>query len=625
MDLRKEGEVAMNMEQYTVSILLDGEKKTVNCHGGSILMEVFHQNGIFIEAPCGGKGICGKCKVRILKGKVSDMTDSESRFLSQSEKQEGYRLACMTQINGDVEVVVKDYTEGARIMSTAMEYSVDISPRIAKKFVQLDVPTVDDQRDDLRRLADALEIERPKVHVSLIRKLPQIIRDSEFKVTATYDGDHILAVDSGDTSNSAYGVAVDIGTTTVVCYLVNLITGEQVDVLSALNVQRSYGGDVISRIQHAMESSHGLARLRQGIVQQISDMINKLANKNNISIDHIYNIAIAGNTIMGHLFMGITPEHIASAPFTPADTQSGVYPAHDIGLSLGSAARVFMLPHISGYVGSDVVAGILATGMDKNKDLSLIIDIGTNGEIVLGNAEKMVCCSTAAGPAFEGANIRHGMGGVSGAINNVMLDGDGLKYTTINDRAPLGICGSGIVDALAMLLDAGIVDETGRLLDEDEIESEVGQKLAHRLTQVDGLTAFVIADTEASGTGEPIVITQKDVREIQLAKAAIAAGIKVLINRMGEDVDRIANLYLAGGFGSYIDKRNAARIGLIPSKLEEKVIAIGNGAGTGAILSLLSSQEYQRTDTIKAMAEYVELSSTPEFQTEYVDSMYFDV
>lgn len=613
------------MDKYTVTILLDNHEKKVTCEPGSTLMDVFHHNNIYIEAPCGGKGICGKCKVRVLAGKISDITDLESKFLSQREKQDGYRLACMTKILGDVEVATKGQLEGAQILSTGLEYSVDISPGIIKKYVELDVPTVDDQRDDLKRLAQAVGIENPYTHISILRKLPQLLRDSDFKVTVAYDGNRILDVEKGDTSNQSYGVAIDIGTTTVVCYLMDLTTGEQVDIISGLNAQRPYGGDVISRIQHSMESVDGLNRLREAIVNQISQLINELARQNGISIDHVYNIAIAGNTIMGHLLLGIDPQHIAAAPFTPGTTKAEVYDAHDLGLKLGTASRVFLLPHISGYVGADVVAGILASGMDESQDLSLIIDIGTNGEIVLGNRDKIVCCSTAAGPAFEGANIRHGMGGVSGAINNIILDNGDIKYTTIDNKAPLGICGSGIVDALAVLLDAGIVDETGRLLDKDEIESEVGQKLADRLTEIDDLPAFIIADSESSGTGEPIVITQKDIREIQLAKAAIAAGIKVLINKMEKEVGEIDKLYLAGGFGSYIDKGNASRIGLIPTELQHRIIAIGNSAGTGAMLSLLSLEHFKRTSIIKDMAEYVELSSTLEFQNEYVDSMYFDV
>ncbi|HZJ57043.1 MAG TPA: ASKHA domain-containing protein [Clostridia bacterium] len=623
MGIGKKGGVMMDVNKCTITVIHQGNKRTVTCPKGSNLMGVFHRKNIHVEAPCGGKGICGKCKVMVLKGPVSEIGHGESRFLSNNERARGYRLACMTKVFGDIDVVIDNHLDGAQIMSTGMEYSVDISPRIDKKFVQLDLPTVDDQRDDLKRLADSIGLRAPGIRIGLIRKLPDLLRDSDYKVTAAYDNNYLINVEKGDTTASMYGVSIDIGTTTVVCYLMDLKTGRLVDTISELNVQRIYGGDVISRIQHSMENEDGLARLRWGIVDQITGLINELADRNHIIMDHIYNVVIAGNTIMGHLFMGIDPQHIASTPFTPALTQQAVYPAHELGLKLGVSARIFMLPHISGYVGADVTAGILASGIDKEDDLSLIIDIGTNGEIVLGSSKKMVCCSTAAGPAFEGANIRHGMGGIRGAINTIRLNDGRLKYTTIGDEAPVGICGSGIVDALAFLLDTGLVDETGRLLDEDEIESETGKSLAHRFTEIDGQGAFVLVDAKSSSTGEPIVITQKDIREIQLAKAAISAGIKVLIHRMGKGMGDVTRLYLAGGFGSYIDKGNAAKIGLIPRELQNRIIAIGNGAGTGAMLSLLSAEQFKRADLIGNMAEYVELSSTPEFQDEYVNGMYF--
>ncbi|NLJ41988.1 MAG: DUF4445 domain-containing protein, partial [Clostridiales bacterium] len=546
----------IGLKQRGIKVLSNGEQRIVGCYDGDILMDIFHQNNIYIESPCGGNGICGKCKVQILEGSMSAVTDQESKFLSIDEQKDGYRLACMARIQGDATIMVKDLIVGAGIMSTASEYFVDNQPRFAKKYIELDTPAVDDQRDDLKRLADALALESPAISLSLLQRLPKILRESGFKVTISYDGDTILNVENGDTSKDVYGIAIDIGTTTVVCYLMDLVTGRQLDAASALNNQRIYGADVISRTRYAMENKDSLFKLKQEITSQIHHLIVDLANRNNMSLDNIYNIVIACNTVMGHLFMGINPEHIAASPFTPAVTQRVEYSAYDLGLDINKAARVFMLPHISGYVGSDVVAGILVSGMDSNDNLSLFIDIGTNGEIVLGSAGGMVCCSTAAGPAFEGANIRFGMGGVNGAINTVLLDGDRIKYTVIGDSAPMGICGSGIVDSLAVLLDAGLVDDTGRLLDEDEIESGVGQKLAHLLTEVDGQPAFILADAKSSGTGGNIVITQKDIREIQLAKAAIAAGVRILIKRMGKEAYDIENLYLAGGFGSYIDKRS---------------------------------------------------------------------
>jgi len=596
----------------------------MTCPQGNILMEVLQENKIYLEAPCGGKGLCGKCKVKIESGNLSDPTSDENRLLSNKEKDEGYRLACSTRIMGDAVVCLDDSSDTAQIVASGLEYTVDINPSVSKEFLAIELPSVDDQRDDLKRLEDALNIKNASISLELLQRLPSLLRDNDFKVTAVYDRNSILAVEPGNTVNKQYGIAVDIGTTTVVCYLVDLVSGKQLDVASRLNAQKSYGGDVISRIAYATDKADGLKRLQMEITSQLEEMIKGLASKNKVELEHIYNIVIAANTTMIHLFAGLPPEHIAAAPFTPVATRQMVYPAEQLGININPACRVFMIPSISGYVGADIVAGILSTGIDKSDDLSLLIDIGTNGEMVLGNKDGLISCSTAAGPAFEGANIRNGVGGVAGAINTVRLDGDDIRYTTISGMPPIGICGSGIVDAVAVLLDAGIVDETGRILSDDEIESEIGEKLKNRLTEVDNMPAFIIAGGEETRSGEPIVITQKDVREIQLAKAAIAAGTRVLIQKMERSMGEIKHLYLAGGFGSYIDKRNAVRIGLLPKELEHRIIAVGNAAGTGALLALLSRKLIQRCNSIKTMVKYVELSTSAEFQDEYVNCMYFD-
>lgn len=611
-------------ESIKIRFTGNGEERLIDCEKNSNLMDVFHRNNLFIEAPCGGKGICGKCKVRLGQGEVSEITEAELKFLSAKEKDEGYRLACLTEVYGDLEVFLDDSLEGAEIMQSGLEYSVDILPSLEKHYLELEEGTVEDQRDDLLRISEKLGIENPTISLELLRKLPSLLREADYNITVALDGDEILSIEEGNSSYLAYGVAIDIGTTTIVAYLMDLVTGRQIDVISGLNIQKSYGGDVISRIQHTMENEDGLLKLKRGIVNQIGKLIEDLSKRNNIDLDHIYNLVIVGNTIMGHFLLGLDPRHISLTPFTPVVSKSLVYPAKDFGLELGEASRVFLPSHISGYVGSDVLGGILATDLNNNDDIGLIIDIGTNGEIILGNKDRMVSCSTAAGPAFEGANIRYGMGGVRGAISTLRLENGNLKYTVIGDEAPIGICGSGIVDALAILLDSGLVDETGRLLDEDEIESDIGKNLSNRLIDLDGVWSFILASEEEARNGEPIVITQKDIREIQLAKAAIAAGVKVLVDTMDIDWPTIKNLYLAGGFGSFIDKRNATRIGLIPKEMEDRITSIGNGAGTGAMLSLINKDYFKEADKIKVKTEYVELSSTLEFQDAYVDAMYFE-
>jgi uncharacterized 2Fe-2S/4Fe-4S cluster protein (DUF4445 family) len=334
-------------------------------------------------------------------------------------------------------------------------------------------------------------------------------------------------------------------------------------------------------------------------------------------------MTVAGNTTMMHLFTGLPPKNIAAAPFIPAALEEASFTPEELGLEIADAGRIFLMPGISGYIGADITSAILASGMYKDENLSLLIDIGTNGEIVLGNKDFLVSCSTAAGPAFEGATIRDGVGGIAGAINTFHMGESNLGYTTIADEKPLGMCGSGIVDALSTLLYAGIIDETGRIVDTEDITSELGKKLAPSLTSFEKQAAFELVGARETRHGDPILLTQKDIREVQNAKASIAAGILTLIKKAGKEVGEISTVYLAGGFGSHIDKHHAVHLGLIPKELENRIEVIGNAAGSGAVMGLLSEDQYRFCAELARKTEYVELSSSPEFMEDYVDSMMF--
>jgi uncharacterized 2Fe-2S/4Fe-4S cluster protein (DUF4445 family) len=403
--------------------------------------------------------------------------------------------------------------------------------------------------------------------------------------------------------------------------LLDLNTGETVDVISDLNAQGSFGADVISRINHTMTNQNGLQALHKKILDQLNKMITALSDRTGIALDKIYTGVFAGNTTMIHLFLGIKPENIAAAPFISVTTEGHTVPSEDIGLVVNGTAAV--LPGLSGYVGADITAAVLSSGMMEKEELSLLIDIGTNGEIVLGSSEKIVACSTAAGPAFEGAHIRHGVGGVAGAVNTASDSSDGMSVTTILGKKPIGICGSGLVDILAVLIKAGVVEDTGRMIGKDE-SSSVSPAFADLLTEEDGEPAFIVVPEEKTARDEAILFTQKDVREVQLAKAAIAGGIQTLLKFSGKKVEDIGTLYLAGGFGSFIDKRSAVAIGLLPHQLEDKIKVIGNAAGKGAVMACISRKQAAFCSKIKTRASYVELSSSPEFQEAYVENMYFN-
>ena len=605
-----------------ITVLFGGLKKEIGCEPGSLLVDVLNQNNISIDAPCGGEGLCGKCKIKITGDSLSMPDANECRQIGEKERKEGYRLACKVKVLGDAAVTLEE-NAAAHILSEGRDYSLDVSPNIFKKAVRLDAPAIHDQRDDLQRLTEALGVEKVQISLPILRRLPDLLRDSGYRVTVVCCGTKIISVEPGDTTHRHYGAAVDIGTTTVVVYLIDLNTGKQIDVVSALNAQKSFGGDVISRIRHTLQVSEGLTRLHEKIISQLNDMVQRLAEKNAIAMENIYSVFIAGNTTMMHLLTALPPKNIASAPFIPVSTQKQLWRAKELGLKINDGCMVGLFPAISGYVGGDIVAAIQSSGMSQRDALSLLIDIGTNGEIALGNKERIICCSTAAGPAFEGAHIRNGVGGIAGAINRVYVENGHLQYTTIADQQPIGICGSGLVDIVSLLIRSGIVDETGRMADQDEIKSASGKQLIHHIVEVDHMPAFMIVPGNEAKNGEPIVITQKDIREVQLAKAAIAAGIKTLIKEAGKNVEDISHIYLAGGFGSYIDQKNAVAIGLLPKQLADKIIVLGNAAGTGAVMSLVSEKCYCDCDRIKALATYVELSTSRPFQDEYINCMYF--
>ncbi len=606
---------------YKISVRQSGRKTEKECPEELNLLDfINNQTDFNLPAPCGGKGKCGKCLVKILSGTPSQMSQEEEKLINNGAR-DGYRLACLTYPRSDLEVLIERGPEEVQILHDLLERNIPLDPPVKALHVIMDKPEARDQRSDFSRLIQTAGMEKAAFPLSLLRELEKTVRENDYSVTIIHNEDSVIRVVPGDTSGECYGIAVDIGTTTVVVYLINLVTGQTVDVISDLNAQGSFGADVISRINHTLKNEEGLHTLHKRIINQLNGMIQTLSERTNIGLDKIYTGVFAGNTTMTHLFLGIPPKNIASAPFISVTTEDHTVPAEDVGIQLNGTAAV--LPGLSGYVGADIVAAVLSSGMMDNEEVSLLIDIGTNGEIVLGNKDEIVACSTAAGPAFEGAHIRYGVGGIAGAVNTAAETPEGLSVTTILDKKPLGICGSGLVDILAVLIKTGIVEETGRMITKDETGS-IPQAFADLLTEEDGEPAFIVVPGEKTSSGEHILFTQKDVREVQLAKAAIAGGILTLLSYAKKKVENIVTLYLAGGFGSFIDKRSAVAIGLLPHQLEDKIKVIGNAAGKGAVMSCISREQAAYCRRIKERSTYVELSSSPEFQEAYVENMYFN-
>ena len=590
-------------------------------NGISLLEAISKIKDMHIDASCGGKGTCGKCKVKVLKGELPKPSVSESKHLTSKELEDGYRLSCMVPVIGNVDVLVNGINESSHILTEHKGFSGKLNPVIKKKHLNLSKPSLDDQRSDLSRILESISLKNPQISLSLRQKIPALIRESEYSITAVFSSDTLLGVEKGNTEELNYGIAIDIGTTTIAAYLMDMNTGEVIDTISGLNSQKIFGADVISRIEYSMQGSGKLELLQNKILTQISDLCIFLADRNNISRNNIYSVTLAGNTTMLHLFFGIDPAGIAVAPFIPGFL--GSMELHSSSFKdFPLQSTIFTLPSISGYVGADIVSGILATNMDEREELSLLIDIGTNGEIVLGNKDKLYCCSTAAGPAFEGAHITCGLGGITGAVDSAVIENDLIKISTIGNEKAIGICGSGIIDIVAVLLKSGLVDFTGRIKDGDEVEGSSAVLLKKLLIDKNG-PAFIIEEAKKTGISDDVVFTQGDIREVQLAKAAISAGILSLLNKAGKEVSDIDHLFIAGGFGSYISIKSAADIGLFPAALLEKTESVGNTAGLGAISSALSEENYRKTKEIAKITEYVELSSDSFFNMKYMEEMVF--
>jgi uncharacterized 2Fe-2S/4Fe-4S cluster protein (DUF4445 family) len=606
--------------EHIVRIIEDGRVTEKTVVEGTNLLELLRRNPVSIDSPCGGKGTCGKCKIRI-GGLGLEPTENEIKLLGKQVIEKGYRLACQTFVNSNIDVYTDIISEDANIVTVGREKKIKINPLISKIYVELNAPDINDQRSDVERLVSCLDGLEPDMSLKMIKDISKILRENDFKVTLLLEENKIKAIEAGNSSEQLYGIAVDIGTTTIATYLYNLITGERTGVYSRLNPQRKYGADVLSRIEYASSCKEASREISQLIVDCINQGIETLLEKQFIEKDQVYLISFAGNTAMMHLLMDIPAKNISVAPFIPATTMLHKLAAKEIGININSYGVAVILPAVSGYIGGDIVAGILSTDMHTREAISLFIDIGTNGEMVLGNREFLYSCSTAAGPAFEGANIRNGLGGVQGAIDKVYF-GDVIEYTTIGNIKPKGICGSGVIDAIGEMLKKGLIDETGRIIDTEEA-NDLSEYYRERLIEVEGMRALLLTSNKDNLKQYDIIITQKDIREIQNAKAAIAAGIISLIKHSNIQMNDIEKVYLAGGFGNYINTDSAVTIGLIPSELKGKIESVGNSAGSGAVECLLSKESLFDTVKIKQRIKYIELSASPEFADQYVDNMFF--
>jgi uncharacterized 2Fe-2S/4Fe-4S cluster protein (DUF4445 family) len=585
------------------------------CSTGGTLLQCAQQLGVGIISICGGRGWCGGCKVQLVDGSCSTLTSIEREKLSLQELQQGYRLACQAYPAGNCKLRVppESMSSPQRTQVNGKDVPIDLDPSTTAYHLKLAAPSLTDLQGDAERVLEALsqqhQVHCDTIDLDVIRKASSQLRLWNWETKVVVRHEEVIALCQCDSHR--LGLAVDLGTTKIAAYLIDLSDGRTLAASGIMNPQISCGEDVITRISYSMESPENHSRIRSLVVEALNNLAGDLCKEAGASPEEIDEAVIVGNTAMHHLFLGLPVEQLARVPFVPALRQAFETKARDVGLNLAPGAYVCLLPNIAGFVGADHVAMILATGLRQANGISLAIDVGTNTEICLAVDGKLTSVSCASGPAFEGGHIKDGMRAANGAIERFQIVNGEVLYQTVDGAAPVGICGSGIIDILAQLYLNGVLDETGRMKDDWS-----------RVRNVDGQREFVIVPEEERGGAAAITITQNDIRELQMAKAAIQVGIRTLLEASGHAEDEIANIIVAGAFGSYIDVANAMAIGMLPSLPLNRFQQVGNAAGVGAKLALLSLQKRAEAQAIAHQAAYIELATDPNFMKNFIDATY---
>jgi uncharacterized 2Fe-2S/4Fe-4S cluster protein (DUF4445 family) len=625
------------METYRITFMPD--EKSVEVEAGTTLMEAAEKAGIHINSLCGGEGVCGRCRVRIKNGKLRADKHSIS-LLSKAEITEGYVLACQTRVDADMEILIPTASriEETQILleGTPVDYSEPekirvhrvpadplslFEPLVQKIFLKLKGPSPEDNISDmdrvLRELRKRTDYRSFEIALQCLQGLASKLRENRWEVTATIakHGDiwRIQQIEPGDTTDRNYGLAIDVGTTTIVAQLVHLKSAKVIGVAGSHNLQARYGEDVISRMVYACTREGGLDPLHNAAIRNINRLISTLTEEKGIDARDITAIVAAGNTTMSHLLLSLIPCSIRLDPYVPTVSTYPQVPAKELHININPEGILEVVPGVASYVGGDIVAGILACGIADKQETSALIDVGTNGEIAIGNNEWLVCCSASAGPAFEGGGMRDGMRATRGAIEKITIGDGEVHYTTIGNAKPRGICGSGLIDFLYELARDHIID----------VEGKFSASVDHeRIVERDGELQFILAPAEETDTGHEIAISQSDINNLIRSKGAVFAAIKSLVDYVGLTFEDIDALFVAGGFGSYLDIPKAIGIGLLPDIDTGRIRFIGNGSLMGARMCLLSTHSLERAAQIAKNMTNIELSTYRPFMDEYVAAMF---
>lgn len=617
-------------ESYRVTFLAaenDGNERHATVEPGKTLLDAAHAAGVAMEATCGARGRCRSCRVKIVNGEVPPATIQDTVQLGHDDVRDNFRLACQTKIIDDCTAMALPprAESGHQILSSdvsAAQHGFEIRSGVEKHLVKATAPVSEhNQTADWDEIFSVLPegIDR-RLSLDVMRKIPTALREKAGNLTVTTFQGAVIDLEPGDTTEHMYGMAFDIGTTSIVGSLIDLESGECLANVGGVNPQAVYGGDLMSRIAYAQFDTKKLATLRARALNAIGDFIKEACAEAGISAQHIYKLIVVGNTCMHHVLLGIDVSYVGLAPYAPTVNDAIVVSASELPLKAAPNAQVCLLPIVAGFVGADTMACVLATRIYESEDMRALVDIGTNGEVIMGHKGRLMACSAPAGPALEGAQIRHGMRGALGAVEKIEI-GDDVSCVVIGNVPAIGICGSGLIDACAKLVESGIMDRSGRFL-------RKGRELlppalqARFLDTPDGIE-FVLVNAEDAGKDEPVTLTQSDVRQIQLAKSAIFSGIAMLQKVMEVADEDLHELMMCGGFGNYINVENAVKIRLVPNLPTEKITYSGNAALMGAQIALLSEDERLRASELARSIEHVGLATHPDFQDLFVEGMSF--
>lgn len=601
-------------------ILFEPSGRTVHALPGTTILEAAGRAGLILHSPCGGGGKCGKCLVRVRSGNLP-ATPGEAAVLGERRLAEGFRMACAGRITGPATLEIPDTSllqSHQQILTDDSGEALAVLPRVRKLARTVRPAAMHESCSDLDRLREA-GVDAP-LSTTALQSLPAALRAAANQVTVVTVDEEVIAIEPGDTTPQCFGIAFDVGTTTLVGTLVELATGRDVAVAARINPQTSFGDDVISRLHRCRSEASGLHQLQTAVLEGINKLVDELERKAGVPRLNVYEVVFAGNTAMQQILCGIDPSALGELPFAPAFREALEWRAADLKLHVHPCAKVYVFPQIGGFVGGDTTAGILATRLDQATRPTLLVDIGTNGELVLAHGDRMLAASVAAGPAFEGARITHGMRATSGAIEKVIIEGT-VRLNVIGNCKPSGLCGTGLIDAAADLLRVGILDPTGRILGPDELPANLSPDLRERVVEIDGEHHFLLVKGVDSATGQPLHLFQRDLRELQLASAAIRAGITILLKTAGVPAEALDAILLAGGFGNFIRRSNARRIGMLPPIPCSRIRFVGNTSSFGAKRALLSIQEKEKASALLRKTQHVDLSLDAGFQEEFGNAM----